>query len=177
MTTKPLSETIAALLLVLDGKGESSAKNLDQRLADAKASLVDIQTQVDSVTREREQELTDAKAEVTRLTEQFNSATTTATAAQSEVTRLTSELATMTAARDTATNGLTRANDNVSRLEKLCGLNGVDPNQAVPSQSQQQSAGLLDKFLKASPTDKVAMIRKDSVALYAEAKARGVTIG
>lgn len=161
-------------------KPGNPGRSIEDRLTDALAEVGTLTSDRDTARSERDtarNELTTARADVTRLTEQFNAATTTATTAQAEVTRLTSELATVTAARDTANANLTRANENVSRLEKLCGLNGVDPAAAVETQSQQQSSGLLDKFLKANASDKVAMLKKDGAALYAEARARGIQVG
>lgn len=146
--TKPLADTIASLLLVLDGKGDGAPKPLDQRLADAKATLVDIQTQVDNLTRERDaaqNELTTAKDEVTRLTGQFDSVTTEATNAKADVTRLTSELSSEKG-EHTATKGkLTTAESNITRLEKLCNVKGIDPAQSVkPGAAPEDKPSLED---------------------------------
>lgn len=177
-----LTGSIFQLLLAPEGKGGGGVvKTIEEQLTDAKANLVTMQTQVTSLTSERDSARTDlqtAQAEVTRLTGQFNSATTAATTAQAEVTRLTSELATMTSARDGLQTQLTSATANVGRLEKLCGLHGVNPNEAVPSESESTTSNsLLDKFMKASAGEKTAMIKSDGTALFAEAKARGIKIG
>lgn len=81
------------------------------------------------------------RGEVARLTEQFNAATQTAKDAQAKVTELTAQLGTVTTERDVAKGSLQTANDNVSRLEALCGLRGIDHKNAVTTQPGNGSPG------------------------------------
>lgn len=93
----------------------------------------------------------DARAESTRLQQQFDAVTQEATDAKSELGTTKGELATaqknvtsLTAERDTAAG-------NVSRLEKLCGVKGIDPNQVVPpagapAENDKDGAALFEQY-------------------------------
>ncbi len=107
-------------------------------LTEAKAQLAAAREEAKGAREAKEAtatQLAAAQAENARLTEQFATATQSAATAQAA---LATEQAAHTATKGqltAETEKLTTANANVDRLEKLCGLSGVDPKHAVPQQA------------------------------------------
>lgn len=133
---KTLAEALTAL-----ASARETAKGANEAREAAESRATAAEGKVNTLTGERDS-----------LKTQFESATTAATTAQAELKTAKEQLATATT-EHTATKGqLTFATDNVTRLEKLCGLHGVDPTKAVPSQSQATSdprAALVEALTKA----------------------------
>lgn len=75
-----------------------------------------------------------AKAESQRLQAQFDAATKTAADANTSLATVRGELAALATERDTARTSLATAAGNVTRLETLCGLKGIDASSAVPAE-------------------------------------------
>lgn len=76
-------------------------------------------------------QLATAATNATRLEQQFNSASTDLTNEKAAHTATKGELATAKTTITGLTTERDNANSNVTRLEKLCGLKGIDPNQTV----------------------------------------------
>jgi len=102
----------------------------------ANADLATANASITTITEERDQ----ARADVGRLQGQFDAATAAANEANQQRDQARAELQTaqtaiqgLTTERDTARADLGKANTSISRLEKLCGIKGIDPNAAAPN--------------------------------------------
>ncbi len=159
--------------------GGGKPPTLEDQLTQLRADLSAAQASITSLTSERDTartDLTAAQAEVTRLTAQFTALTTTATAAQADVMRLTGELSAMTTARDTVARERDTATTNVSRLEALCGVKGIDPKAAVPHVNEPEAkasiADLTAEMQAAkTPEARAAVAAKAAKALAPKAAA------
>lgn len=123
-----------------ENEPEPVGNTLEEKLTSAKTIISQLFARAKSIvglTKERD----DAKAESARLQGQFDAATGEATSAKNDLIRVKGELET---AR-TEVTGLTTERDtargNVTRLEKLCGVKGIDPNQAVAAAIEPVTEG------------------------------------
>ena len=108
---------------------------LEARLTSATGIIGNLFKKVRDLTRD----LTTVTSDKTKLDGQFNAANT-------EANRLKGELGTMTTSRDTEKtradsekSRADRADGNVTRLESLCQLRGLDPNTVVPPVSASKT--------------------------------------
>lgn len=179
-----LGSVLSIMLAPETGGGSGGSANppgtLEEQLTAARNDLTTARASIASVTTERDtarSELATAQTEVTRLTNQFTTLTTTASASAAEVTRLTSELSTVTAARDTVTRDLTTANTNITRLEALCGVQGIDSKKipaAIPEPGAKSSMAEWSAKIDAAktPADKAKL-----TAAFEKAYAAGEVVG
>lgn len=147
-------------------------------LPQAKARITELDGQLATETQRANTEQAraeKAEAEVTRLTEQFNSATQAAQDAQAQLATANASIATITGERDTARADLTTATANVTRLEALCGVRGIDPKAAVPAEAGAQTSdsdeGKYRAWQKATGAEKTKLFRenKDAIERFANA--------
>lgn len=152
------------------GGSGSTVATIEEQLSSAKADLIKVNTQVDSLTKERD----DANKKAGDLQAQFDSATKSATDAQAELKTVKGELETA----KTTINNLTSERDdqskNIVRLETLCGVKGVDPKSAVPPQSSDQAGGdhVYDQWQKATGAMKTRLFREHKAEIRAEGDRR-----
>lgn len=141
--------------------GETAPKQtLEEQLTSARSELDTLKPQVTSLTAARDKavsDLTAAQAENTRLEAQFTEATNTATAAIASRDKALADLATMTADRDAHQTRASKAETNVTRLETLCGVKGIDPKSAIPAIEQPNSE---EKTLTRAAFDKLTPAAK-----------------
>lgn len=153
-----------------DGGGGGGAKpTLEEQLSKARSDLAASKTQVDALTKERD----DAKAEATRVSGQFDAATKEATDAKAENTKLKADVSTITADRDAIKTKLTTAETNITRLETLCAVKGVDKNATVPLAEESGTTGhVYDQWQAAgaagNSTEKMRLWREHRAEIRAE---------
>lgn len=155
---------------------EPEGNTLEEKLTSAKSIIGTLFAKVASIvglTKERD----DAKAESTRLQQQFDEAKTGWENEKTAHATTKASLTTVTSERDTEKAGRATAETNVSRLESLCQLKGIDPKAAVASQTPGSKNGkeLYDQWqeLKKDPAKskaatKFSRTHKDALADYAE---------
>lgn len=167
------------------GGGQADAP---KTLPEATAALTKVRGELATALQEKEsaesaklaaeKERDQAKSNTAAVQGQFEAATKSANEAKAELGTAKEQITALTKERDEAKSAGATKDQRIKNLEALCGVQGVDPNAAVPvDDGATAKAGLLEKFMKASASDKAAMIRKDGAALYAEAKARGINLG
>jgi chromosome segregation ATPase len=132
--SSPKAETPAAPRTLAEALTALAAAQAAQATAASESATA--QASVTSITAERDQ-----------IKAQFETATAAATAANTERDQARAELATAQASIGALTTDLAAANaahakasENVSRLEKLCGLKGIDPKAAVSSVESSEAA-------------------------------------
>jgi chromosome segregation ATPase len=158
------------LFLDPDKGGGSGGGTIESRLADAQAKLTERETQITSLTQERDSARTDlstAKASVTSLTTERDAARNELATAKATVTSLTVERDTARSERDSKGVELQTASTNVTRLESLCNVHGIDPKDAPkvpPTKPGGETANVdaLRATLKncTDPKEKVILSRK-----------------
>lgn len=104
-------------------------------LGETRASVADLTGKLAAISGERDQ-----------IKGQFDALAAEATQLKGEITRITGEIDTLTASRDEQESRAVAAEGNVSRLEKLCGVRGVDPKAAASSGSESPSAVESDPY-------------------------------
>ena len=143
---------------------------IEQQLEEARTSLSELQTAQATAAADLEA----ARADVTSLTterdnlqSQFDALTTEATTLRADLEAARGSISTLTRERDTANNELTAARSNVTRLETLCGVKGVNPKAAVPvapdgpgTDTESRIADLQARLADASPTEKADIARQ-----------------
>lgn len=164
------------------GGGEPKAEG-PKTLAEAKELLTAANGRVaDAEARatKAEQERDAAQAEVEKLRGQFDSATEAAATAQRERDEARTErdaalgvVTKVTGERDQARKELATEQQNVERLEKLCGVKGVDPNAAVPPQQETSTKdekinALRDEIAKCDDPKKKYELAQELKKLRAE---------
>lgn len=136
--------------------GDTTPKQtLEEQLTSARSELDTLKPQVTSLTAARDKavsDLTAAQSENTRLTAQFTEATNTAAAAVATRDKALADLSTMTADRDSHQTRASKAETNVTRLESLCGVKGIDPKQAASAIDQPDAK---DKTLTRAEFEKL----------------------
>lgn len=143
-------------------KGGVSEKplSLEDKLAAAEKTRDEHKTSLDKATKERD----DLKVERDTLQTQFDSLTTTAKKSADDLKASQDALTVVTGERDTeqnahtATKGeLTKAKGSITRLETLCGIKGVNPNDAPPAlttPADKLTVADFDAKMKAAKTPK-----------------------
>lgn len=110
-------------------------KAATELLGKSRAAMADLTGKIAALTGERDQ----VKA-------QFETLVAEATQLKGEIARLTGEMGGVTASRDEQEARALAAEENVARLEKLCGVRGVDPKAAATSGSESPAAVESDPY-------------------------------
>jgi chromosome segregation ATPase len=145
------------LFLGPDNGGGSGSASKPKTLAEShaaldslRAELATAQASITSITAERDS----ARNDLASLKTQFDAATTAATEANTQRDTARAELATaqasitaLTKERDDARADVTKANGTIQRLEKLCGVKGIDPKSAAPEITEEAEAGTTEERL------------------------------
>lgn len=116
------------------GGGGGNPPTLESQLTSARTDLTAAQSQVSTITSERDTaraQLLSITTERDQLRGQFDALTTSANQLRTDLTAAQSQVGTLTSERDTARNSEALATANVTRLETLCNIRGVDSKQAV----------------------------------------------
>lgn len=97
--------------------------------------------------------------EIDRLNAQFTELVADAIQARADLTAKVTELDTLTAQLTGTTGKLEAASKNIERLEALCGIKGIDANNAAPNleTNSEDDAALYDRFANAAPDVATAM--------------------
>lgn len=159
-----------------DKPGAAPKGTLEEQLTQARADLAAAQGQVSSITAERDtatSRVTAVTAERDTLQGQFDSLTTSANELRTQLSTAQGQVTSLTVERDGLNAQLTSANTNVSRLEKLCGVKGVDPKSSVPAIDEPAAevgeAQWIERYNSAkTPQDRAKVVD----AMEAAAKAR-----
>lgn len=109
---------------------------LEQQLTKARDDLSATQGQVTALTTERDQfrsQVGSLTTERDTLQNQFTALTTEATKAKSDLTAAQGQVTSLTTERDGLKSQLATGQTNISRLESLCGVKGVDPKNVPPA--------------------------------------------
>lgn len=116
---------------------------LEQQLTKARDDLAGAQGQVTSLTTDRDQlasQVTALTTERDQIKGQFDSLTITANDTKTKLTATEGQVTSLTTERDGLKTQLSTAGSNISRLESLCGVKGIDP-AAVPPTLPEDSKG------------------------------------
>jgi len=144
-----------------EGGGASDKKkplSMEEQLESVKAAMASMTSERDALVSERDgliSERDTVKGQFDALSAEATTLRTDLTSARESITALTTE-------RDTANGSLSIATENVSRLEKLCGVKGIDPKNAIAPGEQGEQASdkesritaLQEKLPTASATEK-----------------------
>lgn len=154
--------------------GGAAKPSLEKQLATAQSDLSAAQASVTSLTSERDKALGDVTSLTTErdnLRSQFDALTTEATKLRSDLSTAQASISTLTVERDTARQQHTVSEGNVSRLEALCNIKGIDSKQAVPPASQPEAlseAGFAARISAAkSPADRAKIASEFEAAVAA----------
>lgn len=152
--------------------GQGKPATIESRLAQATTDLSTAQASVLSLTKERD----DAMSELGTLKAQFDALTIAANEHKSALDQVKGELATTKSKLGDTESTLGKATQNITRLESLCGVKGVNASAAVPAIADTAAAGhVYDQWATATDKatkDKLWNEHKD--AIRTEAKNRGV---
>ena len=145
LTTGTLRRSTFLLEAPKEGGGSPAPKtlSLEEQLTAARADLTAAQSSLSAITSERDTARTDLASitsERDSLRSQFDSLTTSAHQLRLDLTSAQSSATTLTGERDTARTDLATSQGNVTRLESLCGVKGIDPKSAVPPASPAPAA-------------------------------------
>ncbi len=122
---------------------------LEQQLATANSELTKATDSLNAITVERDKSAADLVSVTTErdnLKAQFDQATTSAESLRKELADANSKVTSITVERDAAQKSLNSTNENVTRLEKLCSLRGIDPKSAVPPEGEPQNPTSTSEF-------------------------------
>lgn len=159
------------------GSSDNTPKNLspEQQLVKARDDLATAQNEVARL-KPFEAAASEWQQKHDQLKSQFDELTKEATKAKADLTTVTGE-------RDQARNDLTTrttelksAKENVTRLESLCGIKGIDHTAAPGSVQEPTGEHVFDQWVKATGAAKMDLFRANREAIYAEAKKRGVPV-
>lgn len=157
------------------GGGGIVTLTLEQQLTALRSESEGLRGQITALTAERDA----ARSEVASLTGQFNAATQTATTATADLATARANFATVTGERDTARTALASASANITRLETLCGVKGVNPSAAVPAIESAEGHGsgaaaghIFDQWMAAEGPEKRQLYAKHKTEIRAEAARR-----
>ena len=115
-------------------EGGAGKPTLEQQLASALSDLTSANDSLSTMTGERDKALADVTSitsERDNLKSQFDDATSTAAGLRTDLDAANGKITSITSERDQARKDLDSATANISRLEKLCSLKGIDPKAAV----------------------------------------------
>lgn len=126
------------------GEGEGvSTPEPPKTLAEATARIATMAGELASANQRADS----AEAERDQLQGQFDTATQAAAdanaakaTAEANLATANTTIQTITGERDKARTDLATANTNIGRLEKLCGVKGINGQAAVPSETSEHSA-------------------------------------
>ncbi len=157
------------------GGGGAPAKpkaTLEEQLTSARSERDTANGLVASLTTERDT----ARSERDNLQTQFNVATAAATTANTERDTARGQVTGLTTERDTARNERDTARSNVSRLETLCGVKGVDHRAVPPALAENGDGGagthVFDQWSNATGAAKTTLWRANHAAIRAEGERR-----
>jgi chromosome segregation ATPase len=175
-----LAGPAASFFLAPDQGGGTggNGQTLEQQLSQLRTDLTTAQSSIQSLTRERDQAVSDLTTRTTerdQLQSQFDELTTTANDLRTQLTTVTGERDTARSELSTARNNLTLASANVTRLEKLCGVKGIDQKTAVPSVDQSSAGGhVYDQWNNASGAEKSRLwsAHRDEIRAEGERRAK-----
>lgn len=152
---------------IVEGEGGGGNQTIEQKLESARNEAKAAKESLATITAERDTLKTDlqsAKDEATRIQGQFDALTATANATKAELESTKADLTKITGERDTLSSSLKNANSSITRLEALCGVKGVDPNNAVPQETVQTGAqktvAQWDSEMKAASAQGPAAVEK-----------------
>lgn len=130
-----------------DPAGGSATDAEPKTLADAKAALTKAQADAKSakdalaaVEKERDDAkatATDAKAAADKVAGQFAELEKTAAQTAKDLATAQATIKQTALERDAAQGKLVTAEQNITRLESLCGVKGIDPKSAVTTESNE----------------------------------------
>lgn len=124
---------------------------LEAQLSQLRDELTTSQGLVTTLTGERDQArsaLTGMTTERDNLQSQYTALNNTATQLRADLTAAQGQISTLTGERDQARGSLTTAQSNITRLEGLCNLRGIDPNAALPPENTPPPASSAADFTK-----------------------------
>ena len=102
----------------------------------------------------------------------------TAQGAVKERDDLKASLSTVTKERDDEKAAHTKTKELLTLAEGALAVKGVKADQVVPASADDGAGkGLVEKFLAASASERVAMLRDNGDAIYKAARAQGVKLG
>jgi|GEM_PF-5712014 len=112
--------------------------------------------------------LSTANNDRTRIQGQFDAVTADLTKEKEEHGKTKGDLAIAKTTATSLTTERDNANGNVSRLEKLCNLRGIDPNTAVPSsQTPENAAGnIWEQYSKLREQEKAGSVKPGSAFAF-----------
>lgn len=117
-----------------EGSGGGNPPTLESQLTSARTDLTAAQSLVATITSERDtarSQVLSITVERDQLRSQFHALTTSANQLRIDLTAAQSQVGTLTNERDASRNSEALATANVTRLETLCNIRGVDSKQAV----------------------------------------------
>lgn len=161
----PLRTSILAVLAISDpADSPLSDETLTAKLNEKMGTLT-------ALSAERDQ----LKAERDNLTAQFTELTVAANKAKSDLTAAQTSITSLLAERDEAKKFLATASGNITRLEALCGVKGVNASAAVPGMEESAAGGhVFDQWCAATGPAKQKLWNEHKEAIRAEATARGI---
>lgn len=142
---KTLTDALTAL-----AKAEADGKAAADLLAEANANVEKLTQAWD-----------DSQAEVTRLAGQFAELEKTAKQSAADLVTAQAAIKQITLERDAAQGNLTTERANISRLEALCGVKGIDPSKAIAVEAEAPANKTLTRaaFDKLSYPERNAFFR------------------
>jgi chromosome segregation ATPase len=154
------------------GSGKPAPKSLEVQLAEVTASLTEAQATLSALTAERDTaqaDLLKATGERDALQAQFDALTATATQTKDDLLASRAAVATLTTERDGLTSDLATSKANITRLEALCGIKGIDSKSAVPPDNNPEPVSQADfeaqiKSAK-TPAERAAIASKFEAAV------------
>lgn len=153
-----------------DGKtGSSKPATLEDKLAAAEKARDEHKASLDLVTKERD----DLKSERDNIQNQFNALTTAANKSKDDLKISQDAVTSLTKERDDLKEKSTKDATNITRLESLCGVKGVDHNSAVPTVPASGAPGhVYDQWVAANGAEKTRLFRAHRLEIRAEAQRR-----
>jgi hypothetical protein len=148
--------------LAADKATVSPAATLEQKLTEAQNSLTAITGERDtalSTVADITQQRDAALAESTNLKAQFDALTVSSQALNTELVSVKAERDAKLIELTAANSKLTAEQENRTRLETLCGINGIDPKNAVPASKKESPTAVtvsLADFLAMPPKEQLA---------------------
>lgn len=157
-TTEPTAPKTLKEATALLAERDTALAASNERLASIEASHAEA---LSSLTAERD-----------GLKAHFDSAVEAASKGAEELASVRGELETEKAARTAAEERVAKADENSARLEKLCGVHGIDPAKAVsagdgePTGSEGTREGLMARYASLkNPSERAAFYAKHKASL------------
>lgn len=160
-TTEPTAPKTLKEATALLAERETALAASAEKLASLEASHASHAEALSALTAERD-----------GLKAQFDSAVEAAAKTGEELASLRGELETEKAARTAAEERIARADENAARLEKLCGVHGIDAAKAVssgegePTGNEGTREGLMARYASLkTPGERAAFYAKHKASL------------